>query len=201
MPDDSETTSVPDEARASHGAHPSWPEAQAKPATAARDNAPMEFQSFAGMENTRWEMPDSSSTEPLRRLYVNVDGAEGQVRLRITEHAGELRASVFGNNTEVVERVQAGLEDLSRTLAGSGVDAEVFSRTKESQVSPPVVVAVSSAPDLQVSVMDNEKRFDDGSPNHGHEREQQRRSSDDSKRDDDEPDFNSHMRSYRWLAQ
>jgi hypothetical protein len=97
--------------------------------------------------------------------------------------------------------MQSELGDLSRALSTAGIDAEVLTRHEERHNRTHVVTPTSSAPDVQVSETHTEQSFDDRSPKHGNDDGQQRRGSRDSKPDEeDEPNFISHMRSYRWLA-
>jgi hypothetical protein len=81
-------------------------------------------QVVSGPEQLR-ESPDVSNAEPVRRISVEVGGTGGQLRIRISERAGEMRAWVMGQAPATVEKVQAGLSELTRALTNAGFDAEI----------------------------------------------------------------------------
>ena len=141
--------------------------------------------------------------EPLRRMYLDVANADGQVRLRVVERRGEISATVTGSDALTIERLQSGLSDLSRVLMSTGLDAEVVTPLKMEHFSPVVVTPPSSAPDVHVSTSHSEQSFDGGQSRHDHNGRNDRQDSSDAKPDeDDESSFGAHVRSYyRWQAQ
>jgi hypothetical protein len=135
------------------------------------------------------EQPEVGSVEPVRQIAVDVEGVEGQLRIRIAERAGEMRAWVTGEAPAAVEKVQAGLSDLSRALNNAGFESEVW--------TPKTVNAPTSASDVQTSTEQNDQNLFGGSDagagnnHHGSGEDNRRPGGDD---DDDRADFKSYMR-------
>jgi hypothetical protein len=135
------------------------------------------------------EQMDTSSADPVRRISFDVEGTEGQLRIRIAERAGEMRAWVTGQTPATVEKVQAGLSDLTRALTNAGFESEVW--------APHVVSTSASASDLQASTEQSDRNQYGGShsetgDNHRGGSQHNRRSHSDD--DDDEFNFRSHLR-------
>jgi hypothetical protein len=134
------------------------------------------------------EPPENPAADAIRQISVEVDGVEGQLRVRIAERAGEMRAWVMGQTSETVERVQAGLSDLTRALTSAGFDSEVW--------APHVISGVASASDVQTSTEQNDRNvFDEsGSGGRGEEHNDSRNNRRSRNEDEDENNFRSHMR-------
>ena len=133
------------------------------------------------------DQTDIRSAEPVRQISLDVEGVEGQLRIRIAERAGEMRAWVTGQAPAAVEKVQAGLSDLTRALTNAGFESEVW--------APQVISAPASASDLQASTEQNDQNLFGGSHSDTHgnrEGNSDRRPPNDD--EDDEHNFRSHMR-------
>ena len=191
------TASVPD-------LHIAKPDADAEHLTAERPiafvHAPQLIESQKAAENAQpvqstsasapvSEPLDFRSTEPVRRISLDVEGVEGQLRVHIAERAGEMRAWVAGHTPATVEKVQAGLSDLTRALTNAGFESEVW--------APHFVSAPASASDLHTSTEQSDQNLFGGShsdtgDNHRGGNQDNRRSRGDD--DDDEFNFRSHLR-------
>jgi hypothetical protein len=167
---------------ASQFAHPGPAPATERPA----DTTPLEAPSAVNKTNQEIQAP-----EPVRQMSVELEGTGGQIRLRVEERSGEMRAWVTGKTPETVERVQAGLSDLTQSLNKAGLDSEIW--------APNVVHAAGSASELQASTEHSEQNLNGGFYGSGSDERgenQRRRESQSDDEADNEHSFRSQMRKF-----
>jgi hypothetical protein len=73
------------------------------------------------------ELPKTPAQPPLKSLSLEFtpDGA-GDVRVRLSEHAGEVHISLHTTDSSLTQKLSEGVHELAGSLAGAGYDAHAW---------------------------------------------------------------------------
>jgi hypothetical protein len=81
--------------------------------------------------------PEKAPAQPLRSVALEFtpDGAR-EVRVRLSERAGEVHVSVHSSDPSVTNSLRSGVTDLASVLAHAGYDAQTWTSGRQQQENP-----------------------------------------------------------------